>query len=84
MVRFHSYGLTVIYLACGILGLLIGSAWEAGGMILGLSLGLTFAAGAAMALDKSEVRETAFYAVLSVQFIVAFAWFFVTFGLFSA
>jgi hypothetical protein len=38
----------------------------------------------AMFFDKSEGRETAFYAVLSVQFIVAFAWFIVTFGLFSA
>jgi hypothetical protein len=38
----------------------------------------------AMIFDKSEGRETAFYAVLSVQFIVAFAWYFATFGLFSA
>jgi hypothetical protein len=71
-------------LACGVLGLLIGSGFGAGGMILGLSVGATLASGMAMIFDKSEGRETAFYAVLSVQFIVAFAWYFATFGLFSA
>jgi hypothetical protein len=83
MVRFYSYGLTVVYLACSIVGVLIGSGWGAGGMILGLSVGATLAAGIGMALDKSEGRETAFYAVLSMLFLVAFAWYFTSFGLFS-
>jgi len=65
MVRFYWYGLTVTYLACSVLGVLVGAAWGVGGMILGFAGGATLAAGVALILDKSEGRENAFYGVLS-------------------
>ena len=80
MVRFYWYGLTGIYVACSIVGMLVGAAWGTGGMILGLATGATLAAGAAFVLDKSEGRENAFYGVLSVLFIVALVWFVASFG----
>jgi len=80
MVRFYWYGLTVIYFACSLLGVLVGAAWGVGGMILGLATGATLAAGVALMLDKSEGRENAFYGVLSVLFIVVIAWFVALFG----
>lgn len=80
MVRFYWYGLTVTYLACSLLGVLVGAAWGVGGMILGFAGGATLAAGVALILDKSEGRENAFYGVLSVLFIVAIVWFVASFG----
>jgi hypothetical protein len=80
MVRFYWYGLTVIYVACIAAGMLFGSVWGTAGMIVGIAFGATAAAGFAMFADKSEGRENAFYGILSVLFIVAIAWFIVTYS----
>lgn len=74
MVRFYWYGLTVIYVTCCAAGGLLGLAWGVSGSILGLAIGATVAAGAAMMLHGSERLELAFYVVLSLAFIVAAIW----------
>lgn len=74
MVRFYWYGLSVIYLTCCVAGVLLGATLGANGAILGLGIGATLAAGAAKVLYASERMEAAFYAVLSVSFILAVIW----------
>lgn len=85
MVRFiYSHGLTVVYLACGFAGMLVGSGWGVSGMILGVTVGASAASGFAYFIDQSEGRENMFFSVLSVLFIVAIAWFIPTLGSLTA
>lgn len=74
MVRFYWYGLTVIYLTCCIAGVILGYAWGFSASMLGMAIGATVAAGVSMVLYASERMEVAFYAVLSVSFILAVVW----------
>ena len=79
MVRFYWYGLTLIYLTCCVTGMILGYGWGIGGSILGVVIGAMLAAGVSTVLNTPERMETAFYAVLSVSFIVVVSWLIVTF-----
>ena len=79
MVRFYWYGLTVIYLTCCVIGMVLGYTWGIGGSILGVVIGAMVAAGVAMVLNTPERMENAFYAVLSIAFVVLVVWLIVTF-----
>ena len=79
MVRFYWYGLTFIYLTCCVAGVILGYTWGIGGSILGVVLGGMAAAGISLFLNTPERMENAFYAVLSVTFIVVVSWLIITF-----
>ena len=80
MVRFYWYGLSAIYLTCCVAGMILGHAWGFSASMLGMGIGATVAAAVTMVLYASERMEVAFYAVLSLSFILAVFWLFDTYS----
>lgn len=79
MERLYWYGLASIYMACCVVGMILGYHWGIGGSILGVVVGAMMASGVAIALNTPERMEAAVYAILSVVLIVGLVWLIVTF-----
>ena len=79
MTRVYWYGLAIIYLACGVAGMIFGYTWGIGGSILGMVLGGMVASGVALALNTPERMEAALYAVLSVIFVIGLIYLIIAF-----
>jgi hypothetical protein len=80
MVRFYWYGLTVIYLACIAAGMLFGSVFGTAGMIVGIAFGATACRGLCDVRGQVRRQGECVLRILSVLFIVAIAWFIVTYS----
>ncbi len=79
MARLYWYGLAIIYLTCGVTGMILGYTWGIGGSILGVLLGGMVASFVALALNTPERMEAAFYAIVSVIAVIALVYLIVTF-----
>ena len=80
MARLYWYGLTLIYLTCASVGLLLSySTWGIGGALLGIILGAMAAAGVALILNTPEKMENAVYGILSVLVAFGIVYLIVTF-----
>lgn len=74
MLRMYWYGLTAIYVAFCVVGLIAGSGFGAGAALLGVGAGALLASGVATLLNTPERMENAFFSILSVSFIAALVW----------